>query len=169
MTDLLADLGRLAWDPFWMPITAWTLLAACALAVMAFVPAREVFVRRDLHFALLLALPAGLVASKLLGGMPGASLLRTWWQGPALVAPVSPPEMTVSPVFEPDPVGIVSIGVPVLEPSIDPASGSGSEPFSRPSWLLWPWCSFSLPSFACTGCSPGPRPTGCCDSPMVAM
>lgn len=125
MTDLLAelfaDLGRLAWDPFWMPITAWTLLAAIALAVIAFVPAREVFLRRDLHFALLLALPAGLVASKVLGGIPGANLLRTWWQGPALVAPVTPPEMTVSPVFEQDPAGIVSIGAPVLEPSIDPA------------------------------------------------
>lgn len=121
LAELLADLGRLAWDPFWMPITAWTLLAACALAVMAFVPAREVFLRRDLHFALLLALPAGLVASKLLGGIPGANLLRTWWQGPAFVAPVTAPEMTVSPVFEPDPAGIVSIGAPVLEPSIDPA------------------------------------------------
>ncbi len=121
MSDLLADLGRLAWDPFWMPITAWTLVAACALAVMAFVPAREVFLRRDLHFALLLALPAGLVASRLLGGFPGANLLRTWWQGPALVAPVTPSEMTVSPLFEPDPVGIVSIGAPVLESSTDPA------------------------------------------------
>jgi TonB family protein len=60
MNDLLHPIGRLAAEPFWIPVAAWTVIAFAAVSLSRLVTPRNVMLQRDLHVATLLALPLSL-------------------------------------------------------------------------------------------------------------
>lgn len=94
MFELLEPLGRWSLTGLWLPLTAWTLVAACALLADARLPLRRPRLRALLLTVVLAALPAGLLLRALplpaplplLTSQPVAPTVR-----PAPATPLTPP------------------------------------------------------------------------------
>jgi TonB family protein len=125
--DLLEPIGRWSLANLWLPLGAWTLVAALALAADAWLPLRRPRLRAALLTVVLAALPVGLLLR--------AAPLPLLWPAPApaptalpsVVAlpslPAAPPALVLPASAPAEPVWPVVLGVCVLLAALAAAIG----------------------------------------------
>ncbi len=75
MIDYLNAIGDWSWGAVWLPVLAWTVLGAAVLLALRLVPGAYLRLHRDLRFALLLALPLGLLLGTVVPEFVGPAVI----------------------------------------------------------------------------------------------